>query len=44
MHICFYEGWCTAEDVEEALKRIEKLVKETESHITGNHANHTLEK
>ena len=38
MHICFYEGWCTAEDVEEALKRIEKLVKETGSHITESQA------
>jgi len=26
MHICFYEGWCSREHVEEALKRIEKLV------------------
>ena len=26
MHICFYEGWCSREYVEEALKRIEKLV------------------
>ena len=28
MHTCFYEGWCTSEDVEEALARVEKLVKE----------------
>ncbi len=27
MHICFYEGWCSREHVEDALKRIEKLVK-----------------
>jgi len=28
MHICFYEGWCTAEHVEEALKRVKRLVEE----------------
>jgi hypothetical protein len=28
IHTCFYEGWCEHVDVEEALKRIEKLVKE----------------
>nr|WP_193383978.1 PaREP1 family protein [Pyrobaculum ferrireducens] len=28
MHINFYEGWATAEQVAEALKRVEKLVKE----------------
>lgn len=31
MHICFYEGWCAKEDVEDALKTIEKLVKEVAS-------------
>ncbi len=30
MHICFYEGWCSREDVEEALARIERLVREVE--------------
>jgi len=30
MHVCFYEGWCTREDVEEALARIERLVREVE--------------
>ena len=27
MHTCLYEGWCSKEHVEDALKRIEKLVK-----------------
>jgi HEPN domain-containing protein len=31
MHTCFYEGWCAREDVEDALKNIEKLVKEVAS-------------
>ncbi|ABN70611.1 PaREP1/PaREP8 domain containing family protein [Staphylothermus marinus F1] len=26
MHTCFYEGWCSARDVEIAIKHIEKLV------------------
>ena len=33
MHVCFYEGWCSREDVEEAAKRIEKLVREVERRI-----------
>ena len=33
MHICFYEGWCTDKHVEEAIKRIEKLVYEVEKQI-----------
>ena len=28
MHVCFYEGWCSGKDVENAYKRIEKLVRE----------------
>ncbi len=28
MHVCFYEDWCSKEDVRDALKRIERLVKE----------------
>ncbi len=28
MHTCFYEGWCTKRKVMEAIKRVEKLVKE----------------
>ncbi|ALL00402.1 PaREP1/PaREP8 domain containing family protein [Pyrodictium delaneyi] len=26
MHVCFYEGWCSREDVEKALERVRKLV------------------
>ncbi len=33
MHICFYEGWCECVDVEEASKRIERLVREIASRI-----------
>ena len=31
MHTCFYEGWCAKEDAEDALKTIEKLVREVAS-------------
>jgi len=30
MHICFYEGWCSREDVEDAIKRLEKLLNKVE--------------
>ncbi|MEB2836291.1 MAG: PaREP1 family protein [Desulfurococcales archaeon] len=33
MHVCFYEAWCAGQDVEEALKRIEKLVEEVGKRI-----------
>jgi len=33
MHTCFYEGWCDKEDVEEALKRVKKLVVEVERKV-----------
>ena len=33
MHICFYESWCIKGDVEEAIKRIEKLVNEVEKKV-----------
>ena len=33
MHTCLYEGWCDKEDVEEALKRVKKLVVEVESKV-----------
>ena len=33
MHVCFYEGWCSKEDVEEALKRIRRLVEEIASKV-----------
>ncbi len=28
MHICLYENWCVRRDVENAYRRVEKLVKE----------------
>ena len=34
MHTCFYEGWCTDKHVEEAVKRVEKLVGEVEKRIS----------
>lgn len=27
MHVCFYEGWCSRRDVEEAYERIKRLVE-----------------
>ena len=33
MHTCFYEGWCAEKDVRTACKRVEKLVRKTESKI-----------
>ncbi|BEP17304.1 PaREP1 family protein [Pyrofollis japonicus] len=33
MHTCFYEGWCSAEDVREAIKRVRRLVDEVASRI-----------
>ncbi len=33
MHICFYEGWCTADDVESSIKSVEKLVGEVANKI-----------
>ena len=35
MHVCFYEGWCTRRHVEEAVKRIERLVYEVERKVTS---------
>jgi len=34
MHICFYENWCTKDDVDTALKKAEKLVKEVATKIS----------
>ena len=28
MHVCFYEGWCSKEDIERSMKRVERLVEE----------------
>jgi len=33
MHVCFYEGWCSEDDVEKALKRIRRLVEEIASKV-----------
>ena len=33
MHICFYEGWCSREDLEEAYKRIKRLIEEIAKRI-----------
>jgi len=33
MHTCFYEGWCTREDIEKALPEIIKFVEEVEKKI-----------
>ena len=33
MHICFPDGWCTREHVEQALKRIQKLVENVEKRV-----------
>ena len=35
MHVCFYEGWCTPRHVEEALKRIERLVGRVAAEVLG---------
>ncbi|AEM38639.1 PaREP1 family protein [Pyrolobus fumarii 1A] len=34
-YICFYEGWCNAEDVKEALVQVEKLVERVRALIEG---------
>jgi len=33
MHVCFYEGWCAREDIEDALESVERLVREVASRI-----------
>ena len=33
MHVCFYEGWCSEEDVEVSMKHVRKLVEEVASRI-----------
>jgi len=35
MHGCFYEGWCSRDDVEYVAGRVEKLVKTVESIVAG---------
>ena len=33
MHVCFYEGWCSKEDVERAVRSVERLVKEVAKRV-----------
>jgi len=33
MHVCFYEGWCSGEDVEASIKHIGRLAEEVASMI-----------
>ena len=33
MHTCFYEGWCSEEDVRDALERVKKLVRKVKARI-----------
>ncbi len=35
MHICFYEGWCTRQHVEAALRRVKRLVSQVEKKVLG---------
>ncbi|AEM38626.1 PaREP1 family protein [Pyrolobus fumarii 1A] len=33
MHVCFYEGWCSREHIEDAREKIEKLVRAVEGRV-----------
>jgi len=33
LHTCFYEAWCTREDVEDVLGKVGKLVEEVEARV-----------
>lgn len=33
LHTCFYEAWCTREDVEDVLGKVGKLVGEVEARV-----------
>lgn len=35
MHVCFYEGWCSKEDVEKAIRSVERLVKEVARRVSS---------
>ena len=35
MHVCFYEGWCDREEVENDLEQVRRLVKEVINRIRG---------
>jgi len=34
MHVCFYEGWCSEEDVKKALERVKELVEAVEDDLS----------
>ncbi len=36
MHVCFYEGWCTWEDVEKAYGKVERLVEAVAFMVEGS--------
>jgi HEPN domain-containing protein len=36
MHVCFYEGWCGREDVEESIERVRKLVEAVKRVVCGS--------
>ena len=36
MHVCFYEGWCGSEDVEESIERVRKLVEAVKRVVCGS--------
>ncbi|NPA99764.1 MAG: hypothetical protein GXO10_00125 [Crenarchaeota archaeon] len=40
LHTCFYENWCTEEDIREALPRIKKLIEHI-STILRNNSRHS---
>ncbi len=35
MHICLYEGWCSKEHVQQALKRISRFIEEISKRVQG---------
>ncbi len=35
MHVCFYEGWCSKEDVERAIRSVGRLVKEVAKRVSS---------
>ncbi|NPA70626.1 MAG: hypothetical protein GXO26_07435 [Crenarchaeota archaeon] len=36
LHTCFYENWCTDEDVKEALPRVKKLIEHIRTLLIGD--------
>ncbi len=35
MHVCFYEGWCSKEGVEKAVRSVERVVKEVARRVSS---------